>query len=119
MNKVLSGDNEHRILVSTYIYTKFLYNLSFKERIDMDLGNTSYNIRTHSDKYNNVSCEELSIMLSKLKKPWWNCLYEKKIKGNAKVLHILNVLLGIRYYKFQTFKLLYKLLKTKKEEFNQ
>lgn len=119
MSKVFLENKKHRILVSTYIYNKFLYGLSFKERIDMDLGNTLYNIKTHSDTYNNISCEELSIMLTKLKKPWWNSLYEKKIKGNIKVLLILNTLLGIRHYKLQTFKLLYKLLKVKKKEFNQ
>lgn len=119
MGKVHSEDKKHSILVSTYIYNKFLSDLSFKERIELDLGNTSYNIRTHSDTYNNISCEELSIMLAKLKKPWWNYLYEKKIKGNTKVLLIFNLLLNIRHYKLQTFKLLYKVLKVKKEEFNQ
>lgn len=64
-------------LMSSYIFRRFLYSLSFERKIEMDLGVTCYNISFYSKELDALSNEELSKKMSELKKPWWYDAYEE------------------------------------------
>lgn len=112
----LFNNDAHHLLVNSYIFKKGLYSLSFKERVSMDLGNTTFQTKPQKELYE-LSDEEIQSKFDTIKAPWWNSIYEKRIKNNRKFLSILNILFNAKYYGIKTFILLYKVIKAKKTEF--
>lgn len=68
---------KHYGLISSYIFNRFLYSLSFEDKVAMDLGMDCYNIRSYSKELDALSDEELSKKMDELKKPWWYDTYEE------------------------------------------
>lgn len=102
----------HRWSASTYQLIKLQYSLSFRERINMDLGMTHYLLGKPSEELLALSDEELLAKIKSLKAPWWNSIYEKKVSKNLKLLAMLYLITNIRTNGFYTFKLLYMVLKS-------
>lgn len=64
--------NDLYILRHSYCYNKILYNMSFKDRLDIALGKVSYPLFRISDDINKMREKELIDNLLTLKKPWWD-----------------------------------------------
>lgn len=116
-NIPLFNSDYHKFLISVYVSQKALYSFSLKERVDVDLGNTLFQINKYTKELECLSDEELSDKINTLKAPWWNDIYENKFKHNKKRLVILSIILNIKRYGFQDFKLLCRVIKTPKEQF--
>lgn len=85
-NKKYSQEEYHNMLISECIYSKFLYSLSFRGRVSIDLGDVHYNINPYSIELDVLSNKELEDNLASIKTPWWNDFYEKRIQKNIKLL---------------------------------
>ena len=77
MSKGFNHSEMHRTLMSSYIFYRFLYSLSFEKKIGMDLGIACYYISSYSKELDALSDEELSKKMDGLKKPWWYDAYEE------------------------------------------
>lgn len=77
MSKGYNHSEMHSILMSSYIFHRFLYSLSFEKKIEMDLGIACYYISSYSKELDALSDEELSKRMDELKKPWWYDVYEE------------------------------------------
>ncbi len=75
-------------LISIYVYSSFLYNLSLNDRIAMDLGYVHYNINLHPKELYKFSKKELKEKIDSLKAPWWNNIYEKYLIENRILLQL-------------------------------
>lgn len=70
----------HRWLISSYFFNKSVYALSFTNRMLFDLDCLTIQPRTHSKELDKLSDKDLEEKIEALKVPWWNDIYEKKIK---------------------------------------
>lgn len=99
--------------MSSYLFRKGLYSLSFKDRVLMDIGCLSFQSRTYSRELDALSDKELEHRLKMLKAPWWNDFYQERLRKNKKILYIM-YLLGIRKeFSWQSLRLLYRILHSK------
>lgn len=106
----------HRWLVSSYLYTRSLYRLSFTDRVEIDLGYLHINVQRSSEELDKLSDEEL-LAMEALKKPWWNGIYEKFLRNNTKRLLIIYLLFIRGDYSMETIKDLYEVLTTPNQDF--
>nr|DAL92867.1 MAG TPA: hypothetical protein [Caudoviricetes sp.] len=77
---------QYQPLVSTYLHMKLKYSLSFKQRIEFNLGITDYLFDTNDKELNTLSEKELKDMIKTLKAPWWNKLYEMLLEHHITLL---------------------------------
>lgn len=109
---------EHnRKLISTYLFCKSLYSFTFKERINVDLDIIMFTPSAYNKDLDSLSNEELEKKLSSLKRPWWNNFYVKYLHNHKKRLLLIFLLIVRRDYSWSGLKLIWKILKTKKNDF--
>ena len=108
----------HKKLISTYLFCRSLYSFSFKERISIDLDMLMFTPSFYNKDLDRLSDEELEIKLSSLKKPWWNNFYVKYLHKHKKRLLLIFLLMIRRDYNWNGLKLIWKVLKAKKNDFN-
>lgn len=109
---------EHRNkLISTYLFCRSLYSFSFKERIGIDLDMLMFTPSFYSKDLDRLSNEELEKKLSSLKKPWWNNFYVTYLHKYKKRLLLIFLLMVRRDYSWNGLKLIWKVLKAKKNDF--
>lgn len=101
----------HDMLVSAYMFNKFLYKRSFTERIKMDLDIVCYSPSFYSEEIDALLDKELEEKINSLKKPWWNGIY-KRISKHETLLLLIYVLF-LRRPDRHTLKILYKMLTAK------
>lgn len=77
---------QYQPLVSTYLHTKLRYSLSFRQRIEFNLGIVDYLFDTDGKELNTLSEKELKDMIKSLKAPWWNKLYEMLLEHHTTLL---------------------------------
>lgn len=77
---------QYQPLVSTYLHTKLRYSLSFRQRVEFNLGIVDYLFDTDGKELNTLSEKELKDMIKSLKAPWWNKLYEMLLEHHTTLL---------------------------------
>ena len=84
MNKKEEVDKiQYSPLVFTYLHTKLRYSLSFRQRIEFNLGIVDYLFDTGGKELNTLSEKELKDMIKSLKASWWNKLYEMLLEHHT------------------------------------
>ncbi len=106
----------HSKLISTYLFCRSLYSFSFKERISIDLDMIMFTPSFYNKDLDKLSNEELKRKLSTLKKPWWNTFYIKYLHNHKKRLLLIFLLMVRRDYSWSGLKLIWKILKIKKND---
>lgn len=84
-----SNENYHYSLIHSCIFYKFLYSISFRNRVGMDSGIIHYNINDYSIELDTLSNKELEDKNNSIKPPWWNFIYEKSIQKHKVLLIII------------------------------
>lgn len=74
---------QYQPLVSTYLNIKLRYSLSFRQRVEFNLGIIDYLFDTDGKELNTLSEKELKDMIKSLKAPWWNKLYEMLLEHHT------------------------------------
>lgn len=77
---------QYQPLISTYLHTKLRYSLSFRQRVEFNLGIVDYLFDTDGKELNTLSEKELKDMIKSLKAPWWNKLYEMLLEHHTTLL---------------------------------
>lgn len=88
----------HRPLVFTYIQKRLKYPLSFKQRVEFNLGIVNYFPDTDGKEFDALSDKELKSMIHSLKAPWWNGMYETFLEDHTLLLVIVWFLLNPRVF---------------------
>lgn len=109
----------HDSLVKSYLNKKFLYSLSFKERLCVNTEATVYNRSYYSKEVAALSDEELEDRIASLKRPWWSWLYDKVLKKNKKFLYLVFLIVVRKDYSWNGLKLIWKVLKAKNNDFKE
>lgn len=91
--ETLKANEPYHPLVFSYLYKCVEYSISFRKRVDFDLGNLEYFLDTDTSKVSTLSEKELEDKIDSIKAPWWNGIY-KKISKNTKFLIILKKILS-------------------------
>lgn len=96
MNKKEKVDKiQYSPLVFSYLHTKLRYSLSFKQRVEFNLGIVDYLFDTDDKELNALSEKELEDMINSLKAPWWNKIYELIFEYHTSLLAIVWLLLNL------------------------
>lgn len=104
MNKKEEVDKiQYSPLVFTYLHTKLKYSLSFKQRIEFNLGITDYLFDINDKELNTLSEKELKNMIKTLKVPWWNRIYEILLEHHTSRLIRIWLLLNRRDLKSKEY----------------
>lgn len=87
---------QYQPLVFSYLHTKLRYSLSFRQRIEFNLGIVDYLFDTDDKELNALSEKELEDMINSLKAPWWNKIYELIFEYHTSLLAIIWLLLNLK-----------------------
>lgn len=87
---------QYQPLVSTYLNIKLRYSLSFRQRVEFNLGIIDYLFDTDDKELNALSEKELEDMINSLKAPWWNKIYELIFEYHTSLLAIIWLLLNLK-----------------------
>lgn len=104
INKKEEADKiQYPPLVFTYLHTKLEYSLSFRQRVEFNLGITDYSFDTDDKELNTLSEKELKNMIKSLKAPWWNRIYEILLEHHTSRLIRIWLLLNRRDIKSEGY----------------
>ena len=87
---------QYQPLVFSYLHTKLRYSLSFRRRVEFNLGIVDYLFDTDDKELNALSEKELEDMINSLKAPWWNKIYEIIFEYHTSLLAIVWLLLNLK-----------------------
>lgn len=87
-NNNCMNQKRHDSLVSICSFCEFYYNLTFRQRLELDLGIVCISRNSYPEDLMILSNEELEKRIHSLEKPWWNDMYDN-IKDDHKILVIL------------------------------
>lgn len=96
VEKNQTNEIQYQPLVFSYLHTKLRYSLSFRQRIEFNLGIVDYLFDTDDKELNALSKEELEDMINSLKAPWWNKIYELIFEYHTSLLAIIWLLLNLK-----------------------
>ncbi len=97
INKKEEADKiQYQPLVFSYLHTKLRYSLSFRQRVEFNLGIVDYLFDTDDKELNALSEKELEDMINSLKAPWWNKIYELIFEYHTSLLAIIWLLLNLK-----------------------
>jgi hypothetical protein len=94
IEKNQTNEIQYQSLVFSYLHTKLRYTLSFKQRVEFNLGIIDYLFDTDDKELNALSEKELEDMINSLKAPWWNKMYELIFEYHTFLLAIVWLLLN-------------------------
>ena len=89
VEKNQTNEIQYQPLVFSYLHTKLRYSLSFRQRVEFNLGIVDYLFDTDDKELNALSKEELEDMINSLKAPWWNKIYELIFEYHTSLLAII------------------------------
>lgn len=87
---------QYNSFVFSYLHTQLRYSLSFKQRVEFNLGIIDYLFDTDDKELNALSEKELEDMINSLKAPWWNKIYEIIFENHTSLLAIVWLLLNLK-----------------------
>lgn len=96
IEKNQTNEIQYQPLVFSYLHTKLRYSLSFRQRIEFNLGIVDYLFDTDDKELNALSEKELEDMINSLKAPWWNKIYELIFEYHTSLLAIIWLLLNLK-----------------------
>lgn len=96
IEKNQTNEIQYQPLVFSYLHTKLRYSLSFKQRVEFNLGIIDYLFNTDDKELNALSEKELEDMIKSLKAPWWNKIYELIFEYHTSLLAIVWLLLNLK-----------------------
>lgn len=96
VEKNQTNEIQYQPLVFSYLHTKLRYSLSFRQRIEFNLGIVDYLFDTDDKELNALSEKELEDMINSLKAPWWNKIYELIFEYHTSLLAIIWLLLNLK-----------------------
>lgn len=96
IEKNQTNEIQYQPLVFSYLHTKLRYSLSFRQRIEFNLGIVEYLFDTDDKELNALSEKELEDMINSLKAPWWNKIYELIFEYHTSFLAIIWLLLNLK-----------------------
>lgn len=96
VEKNQTNEIQYQPLVFSYLHTKLRYSLSFRQRVEFNLGIVDYLFDTDDKELNALSEKELEDMINSLKAPWWNKIYELIFEYHTSLLAIIWLLLNLK-----------------------
>lgn len=96
IEKNQTNEIQYQPLVFSYLHTKLRYSLSFRQRVEFNLGIVDYLFDTDDKELNALSEKELEDMINSLKAPWWNKIYELIFEYHTSLLAIIWLLLNLK-----------------------
>lgn len=96
IEKNQTNEIQYQPLVFSYLHTKLRYSLSFRQRVEFNLGIVDYLFDTDDKELNALSEKELEDMINSLKAPWWNKIYELIFEYHTSLLAIVWLLLNLK-----------------------
>ena len=96
IEKNQTNEIQYQPLVFSYLHTKLRYSLSFRQRVEFNLGIVDYLFNTDDKELNALSEKELEDMINSLKAPWWNKIYELIFEYHTSLLAIIWLLLNLK-----------------------
>ena len=96
IEKNQANEIQYQPLVFSYLHTKLRYSLSFRRRVEFNLGIVDYLFDADDKELNALSEKELEDMINSLKAPWWNKIYELIFEYHTSLLAIVWLLLNLK-----------------------
>lgn len=96
IEKNQTNEIQYQPFVFSYLHTKLRYSLSFRQRVEFNLGIVDYLFDTDDKELNALSEKELEDMINSLKAPWWNKIYELIFEYHTSLLAIIWLLLNLK-----------------------